>query len=402
LTNLSVGLQTWSIDIPAEKAVAVRRRPFTEPDKTPKELVREALEAPFQFEPLRRALTPDDHLAIVLDAELPHAAELIAGVLEHVATAGIAPAAVTVVTPPGSRQDWIDELPDEFADVTAETHDPADRKKLAYLASTRSGRRVYLNRTLVEADFTVVLSGRRFDPVRAYAGAEVALYPEMADEEVRAANAGPYTKQSPWEGREESQEVTWLLGTPFFVQVIEGEGDTVQEVVAGIIDSSDEGRRRQDAHWKWQMDAKADIAIAAISGDPARIAFLDLAKAAAGAARSVKKGGRIALLTAAAPPLGEAAEMIRSLDAPKMPESRLANDKPADWPACKLWCFAAAHASIFLASGYPDELVEELFATPIASAAEVQRLVDAAETVVTIPDAHKAKLQVRNDMKADG
>src|SRR6266540_4693863 len=245
--ELLVGLTSWSIALPLEKAVEVRRARFDPPAAPPRELVREALEAPFGFEPLRRALTPDDHIAIVLDASLPHAAELLAGVLDHLGTAGIAPAAVTIITPPGSREDWIDELPDEFADVTAETHDPADRKKLAYLASTKEGRRVYLNRTVVETDFIVVLTGRRFDPVRVYAGAEVALYPELADEEIRAANAGPYTRQSPWSGHEESHEVAWLLGTPFLVQVIEGTGDTVQEVVAGLMDSSDEGRRRQDA-----------------------------------------------------------------------------------------------------------------------------------------------------------
>ena len=394
MPDLAVGLTKWSLDVSPDKAVAVRRAPVSPPTKTPRELIGEALESPFQFEPLRRALTPDDRIAVVLDADLPHTAELLSGLLAHLGTAGIVPAAVTVITPPGSRQDWIDELPDEFADVTAETHDPADRKKLAYLASSQSGRRVYLNRTLVESDFMVVLTGRRFDPVRGYAGAEVALYPDLADEEIRAANAGPYTKQSPWDGRNESREVAWLLGTPFLVQIIEGEGDTIQSVVAGLLDSSDEGRRRQDAMWKWQADTHADAAIAAISGDPARITFLDLAKAAACAARAVKKGGRIALLTDAGPPLGEAAEMIRSLDDPKSPPTRLAKDKPADWPACKLWCFAASRASLFLASEYPDELVEELFAAPLATPSEVQRLIDAAASVVVIADAHKAKLEI--------
>src|SRR5262249_5718560 len=152
----------------------------------PREQVRAALEAPFGFEPLRRALTPDDRVTIVLDADLPHAAELLAGVLDHLGTAGIGPAAVTVGTPPQSRQDWIDDLPDEFADVTAETHDPADRAKLAYLATTKGGRRVYLNRTLVEADFVILLTGRGYDPLTGYAGAEAAVFPALADEEVKA------------------------------------------------------------------------------------------------------------------------------------------------------------------------------------------------------------------------
>ena len=46
-----------------------------------------------------------------------------------------------------------------------QVHDPADRKKLSYLATTRQGRRIYLNRSAVDADQLIVLSrdavGRR-------------------------------------------------------------------------------------------------------------------------------------------------------------------------------------------------------------------------------------------------
>ena len=393
--NLPVGLGSWSVSIPPEKLVAVDRTSISgTPSASPRELVRAALEAPFGFEPMRRALTPDDRVAIVLDAELPHAAELLAGTLDHLGTAGIAPSAVTVVAPPGARQDWVEALRAEFSEVTTETHDPTDRNKLAYLATTNSERRVYLNRTVVESDFTVVLTGRRYDPVRNYAGAQVALYPDLADREIRAANFGPFTKAAPWEGREDAEEVAWLLGMPFLIQVIEGEGDAIQEVVAGLLPSSEEGVRRQDARWKFSIAERADAAIATISGDPARITFQDLAMAAACAARCVNKRGRVALLTEAAPIMGQAADWIRRLDDPRIPLKLLMREKPADWAAAKLWCAAARHASLFLASRLPDDLVEEMFATPIHSPSEVQRLVESAGSAIVIPDAHKSKVEV--------
>src|SRR5437763_2341624 len=112
-----VGTQPWAVTVPPEKAVGLRREPFAAPAASPRKLVRDALEKPFGFEPLRRALTPDDHVTIVVDEQLPHLAELLAGVLEHLATAGIQPEAVTLLTtPPATDQGWIDELPDEFAD----------------------------------------------------------------------------------------------------------------------------------------------------------------------------------------------------------------------------------------------------------------------------------------------
>ncbi|MDB5311662.1 MAG: hypothetical protein JWO38_5864 [Gemmataceae bacterium] len=398
--DLRVGLHTWTVAVPPEKVAALRRAEIPPvPTASPRELVRAALEAPFGFEPMRRAVTPEDHVTVVLDPDLPHAADLLAGVIDHLGTAGIAPAAVTVVTPPGSRQDWIDELPEEFAEVRAETHDPTDRAKLAYLASTKAGRRMYLNRTLVESDFVVFLTGRRYDPLLGYAGAESAAFPALADEEIRAEYAGRFTTQAPGadepsEMRAEAGEIAWLLGTPFLVQVIEGAGNTVQEVVAGLLDSGAEGIRRQDARWRGSIADKPDTVIATVPGEPAGLTFLDLAKAAACAARVVRKGGRVVVLSDAAPTLGEGAEFLRRLDGPKGARKQLAELKPADWAASYLWAFAARAGSLFLASSYPDEVAEELFTTPLHSQAEVQRLVDAAGSVLVIPDAHRSMVTV--------
>jgi nickel-dependent lactate racemase len=375
--------------VPAERAVTLQRAAFTAPTASPGQLVRDALEKPFHFEPLRRALTPDDHVTIVIDPRLPHLAEMLAEVLRHLETAGIYPEAVTILSPPNSVDSWIDDLPDELSDVTAETHDPTNQKNLAYLATTKGGRRLYLNRSLVEAEFVILLTGRRFDPHSGYAGAENAVFPALSNEETRAEFAGEFSTAAPKATEGEASEIAWLLGTPFLVQVIEGEGDTVQEVVAGLLESSAEGVKRQDARWRGTVSTEPDTVIAAISGEPNSVSFLDLAKALATAARVVKKGGRIALLTTAAPELGPGAQLLRSLDGPEEAKKLLANEKPQDWAAAALWALAARRASLFLASGYPDNVAEELFATPIARESEVQRLIDTGGSVLLIPDAHK-------------
>jgi nickel-dependent lactate racemase len=393
-----VGTRPWSVTVPPGKAVELRRDPVRPPAGSPGELVRDALEKPFGFEPLRRALTPDDLVTVVVDPTLPSVGVLLAEVFAHLRTAGIEPAAVTVLTPPGASQAWIDDLPDEFADVHVEAHDPADARKLAYLASTKAGRRVYLNRTLVEADFVILLTGRGYDPVSGYAGAESAVFPALGNEETRAAFAGDFSDDEPggkpWPVRAEAAEILWLLGTPFLVQVIPGEGDAVQEVVAGLPDSGAEGIRRQDARWHGTVADRPDTVVATISGDPDRVSFADLAKAAACAARVVRPGGRVAVLTTAAPPQGEGAELLRRTDDPAAGAKRLAKERPDDRAACLLWCFAAKAASVFLASGYPDEVAEGLYATPIRSPSEVQRLIDSAERVLVIPDAHRSMVIV--------
>ncbi|MBY0461381.1 MAG: nickel-dependent lactate racemase, partial [Gemmataceae bacterium] len=373
-----------------------RRAPISAPTRTPAELMRAALETPYQFEPLRRALTPDDRVAVVFDPRLPHAGEMLAELLRHLGGAGVTPATVTVVSPAGSAQGWIDALPDEFDELTAELHDPADARKLMYVATTKAGRRVYLNRAVGEADFVVVLAGRRYDPHAGYAGAEAALFPALSDEETQKELAGAFSSAAPDGNRDtEAAEVAWLLGSPFFVQVIEGSGNTVQDVVAGLFESGTEGLRRQDARWRATLDAEVDTVIASIGGESEAVTFLDLAQAAATAARAVKKGGRIALLTAAAPAMGPGAELLGRLDGPAGAKKLLDQEKPPDWAAARLWVFAARSASLFLASGYPDEVTEGLFGTPIRTPSEVQRLIDTGSgSVLLIPDAHKAMVTV--------
>ena len=399
---LAVGLETWPLSVPADKLVPFAvAAPPTPGD--PRELARRAVESPFGVAAqLRQAVTPDDRVAIVLDEGIPDAVAVLTVVMEHLVSAGIAPAAVTIVVPPGGGTGtWLDDLPDELSDVKLEVHDTEDRKKLAYLATTSTERRIYLNRSVVEAEFVVVVTRRRFDPTYGYSGAEAALFPVLSEPQAMVEAVGKFTSKPPGEVvpavTEVAGEVVWLLGMPFFVQVIEGYGDTIADIVGGLPASREEGVRRLEASWRGTVDEAPDLVIAAMSGDPKRHSFLDLAKAAMTAARVVAPGGRVAVVTAAAPTLDEGAMIVRGTDEPDNVRAILRQRKPDDWPAAALWCRAAQKARLFFASPWPDEVIEEFFATPVHGAAEVQRLIDAAERVLVIQDAHKAIVDPPSD-----
>lgn len=296
---MDCGRQRLEFEIAEGNRVACPNPPVALAD--PAAAVRAALESPFGYPPLRRALTPDDHVAVVLDERLPHLAQLLTPLLEHVAGTGIAPERITLLCPPSaSRQPWLDGLPDAFEEVQLEIHHPADRKRLSYLATTREGKRLYLNRTVVDADQIVVLSGRRYDPLLGYAGAEGAIFPSLSDDATRNEMSTQGRLDEPgataWPARREAVETAWLLGAPFFVQAIEAEGDGLADVVAGAAEAAVEGQKRQDARWRWKVGRAAETVVAGLAGDPSRQTFADLAAAAASAARVVRPGGRIALL----------------------------------------------------------------------------------------------------------
>jgi nickel-dependent lactate racemase len=389
---LDYGRERAEFEVDGERLIAEPQPPAALAD--PAAAVRAALEGPHAFPPLRRALTPDDRVVIVLDEELPHLAELLVPLLEHIHSAGVSPESITLLCPPpASRQAWIDDLPDDFQDVHVEVCDPDDRRRMAYLATTHQGKRLYLNRTLVESDQIVVLSGRRYDPLLGYSGAEGSLYPALSDRETRQemserVNLG-VPEASPWPVRRAATETAWLLGAPFFVQVIESAGDGVAQVVAGTAESSLEGQRVLDANWRRSVPRLADLVIAGVSGDPSRHSFADLAAALACAARVVQPGGRIALLTQAEPVLGPEANLLRGADDPREILRQLHNKQTVELAPVLRWAAAAVQAHLNLLCALPDDRVEELFATPLHEAREVQRLIDAGGTCLFLPDAHK-------------
>lgn len=389
---MDYGRARMELDVAGDRLIAELRPPEALAD--PAAAVRAALEEPHAFPPLRRALTPDDHVAIVLDEELPRLAELLVPLLEHIRSAGVAPECMTLLCPPSSsRQAWIDDLPDDFQDVRVEVSDPDDRRRMAYLAATQKGKRLYLNRTLVESDQIVVLSGRRYDPLLGYSGAEGSLYPALSDRETQRemsqhVNLG-VPEVTPWPAQRAATETAWLLGAPFFVQVIESSGDGVAQVVAGTTEASREGQRILDVHWRRSVPRPADLVIAGISGDPSRHTFAVMAAALACAARVVQPGGRIALLSQAEPVLGPEAELLRSADNPREILRRLLNEQTVELAPALRWAAAASQARINLLCGLPDDRIEELFATPLHDAREVQRSIDAGGSCLFLQDAHK-------------
>lgn len=395
--DINVGQTRWSLSIPDERLVRTRSsRAFEPAIADVAAAIRDALDHPLRFEhPLHRALTPDDRIALVIDDTLPRLGELVGGVLQYLAIAGIGPESVTIITAPGPQaSDWIDDLPDEFADVHTEVHHPDDRKLLSYLGTTKRGRRVYLNRTLLDADQIIVLTGRNYDAQLGYAGCEAAIYPALADAETRQALAGALSLEAPdgepGRARSEALEVAWLLSSTIFIQVVEAEGDAIATIGAGLIASSDEGIRLQNERWRYSVDRPADVVIASIGGDPRRHDFSTLARALTAASRVVEDGGCIVILSESEAVVSETMEVLRQADEPYTALQTLNQLKPADPSAVFQWASVAERARIYLVSGMKPEIVEEMFATPICSVEEVQRLIDSADSCLILPEAHKS------------
>lgn len=398
--ELAWGRELFGLEVDDRRVVAVHRQPVAANLADPGAALAEAVEHPLGYPALRRALIPDDHVAIAVDEQLPGLPTLLVPLLEHLEGAGITPQAITLLCqPPTTEQPWLEDLPDKFQEMRVEVHDPTDRKRLSYLATTRRGRRIYLNRTAVDADQLVLLTRRGYDTMTGYAGGECALFPGLSDQSTRLEAASklsfePPGKQ-PWPWQQEAAEVAWYLGAPFLVQVIEGQDAEIAGILAGPVETSGDGQKLLDDRWHVEVDQPADVVVAGVGGNPARHTFLDLARALACAARVVKPQGRIVLLSQAEPSLGRSAEIMRLTEDPGKTLLVLAEEKPIDHEAGFLWAHAAQVAKLYLLSRLPEEVTEEMFVVPLDKPSQVERILGGQGSCLFLPDAHKTMAVVK-------
>jgi nickel-dependent lactate racemase len=370
----------------------------------PAAAVTDALRNPLGFPPLRQALTPDDHVVMVVAEDIGRLAELMSPLLELLSSAGVQIANVTAVclarTSGHEDHSWRGDLPERFRDVAVEVHDPAERRKLSYLASTKAGRRIYLNRTLVDADQLILVGRFGYDPVLGYGGGLADVFPALSDSATREelgskpSDALPGAPVRPaWN---EAQEVGWLLGMPFLLQVIEGTGDGHCHILAGSAEAvTQEGHRLLEQRWRVTVDHPVELVVAGMSGSPGHQSIATVTRALANAARVVQPSGKIAVLSHAGPELGPGMRALRQLESVAQGLMHARQHQLPD--AVSVWqlAHAAQHAKLYLQSDIPMTTVEELFMIPLEQPHQVQRLIDAAGSCIILPDAHRTLAVVR-------
>jgi nickel-dependent lactate racemase len=365
--------------------------------------VEEQIERPLAFPALRQAIVPGDHVAIVLDTGIPRAADVLGPVLECLADAGVQRHDTAIVEPtrPAGAQDFLtaDDVP---PGVRLAQHDPNDRNQLSYLASTKAGTRVYLNREIVDADLVVLVGRVDYDPILGYSGTSSSVFPGLADaaaqQQFRGQISKSITAKSQLAARAECDEVAWLLGVQFAVQLVVGQRNEVVRVLAGHIpDVQREAQRSLDDYWNRIAPRRVELVIAAIGADPDRQGFNELGAALGSAGRLVQEGGRIVVLSAIAATPGTTLRTARELKEPEKVLEHLRRHPHDD--AASTWQIARAcqHARVYLKSRLTDELVEDLSMIPIATAAEVQRLVNQAASCLILNDAQLARVCVEGE-----
>ncbi len=358
---------------------------------------RQALANPIDFPALEQSVLPDDNVSLVLDRDTPHAPQLIAEVWAVLQRRGLAPDQITIVQP-ASRTD--EQLPDPRCDLPAaaqqemgwKIHDASIEDDRTYLASSTGGERIYLSKEVANSDVTISIGPFCYDPILGYRGTHSVFYSGLSsDKDLQRVQGQDHSELTPDNVRPLRQlvdEVGWLLGTQFTLQVIPSAGTGAAAVLAG----STEGVYRQGIsllrdNWHLQLEQRPEIVVVGTVPPHGKDSWSQVGAAIATARRLVAHDGRIVILSDLDedPTPGIASLRNHQYPADAVPELKAANCP--DFMTATQIAQAADWASVYLMSELESDLVEDLFMIPLANHREVQRLLDGDDSCLFVESA---------------
>jgi hypothetical protein len=196
----------------------------------------------------------------------------------------------------------------------------------------------------------------------------------------------------------EVDEVAWLLGVSFTVQVIPGQGDRLLHVLSGEIGAVHRRiRELHDAAWHWSVPGRASLVIAAIEGGSPQQNWHNVGRAVASAGALVEDGGAIAVCCELASRPGPGLKCLAAAPSRDEALAEIRRQRPEDaLPAAQL-AKALDRAQVYLFSRLDPSLVEELQIAPIARADELTRLARRYDSCILLANAAHAVVTMKDE-----
>lgn len=374
------GDESLVFELPAEQVVGCWNGPEGLDQEAAEAALRAVIEEPRGYPPLRQIVVPGDLVAIAIDSGLQRSVSLIGVLSEVLKQSGVDAESIRVVSPTSAAEG-------------AEAHDPSDRERLAYLATTTEGRRVYFNRTLADADVVLPVGLLRYDPIVGRHGPWSLLFPGLSDQATvesyrRAMRDDPQDQEFPAPHIEEALEACWLLGSQLHVGVIPGVRGPA-EFVAGMMESvRDQGAEAVDRLWSFRPEARAELVVAGIGRPGVPTTINDLAAGLETASRLVQHGGKIVALCPVREAVGPALQrLIAAGDAISSPSVLSGHEADRDSVAGRRLAKVLGWADVYLLSGLDREVVEDLSMIPVDRVEDVQRLASRAASCTFVSQA---------------
>jgi hypothetical protein len=394
--------ESLEFEIPSDRVVASWNGPEGVSPAGAVAAVRDALEKPRDFPPLRQMIVPGDRVTIAFDPTVPQAQAVLDGLVEVLRQAGVEKDSLTIVEPPEPVTDLKRVMAGGESTVV---HDPDDRARIAYLASTQEGRRVYLSRLITDADVVVPVGRLGFDPDLGFRGPWSVLFPGLSDRKTRqelrdrdGGEAGEGPQRLANARLDESFEVNWLLGTQFYLGIVPGSRGLLEVVAGRDAAVRERGIASLEQNWTLRAPSRAEMVVAGV-GNPGSPATLeDLAAALETAARLVQHGGKIVVLSRVSGSIGPALQRLQAADDPRDAAAALrGHHDDEDYPIARRIARASSWADLFVSSALDAEILEDLGIVPLEHPEQARRLAASSGSVTFVSHAEQTRAVVLDE-----
>ncbi len=355
-----------------------------EPLADPEQAAMAALANPIDYPPLAQSVMPADRVVLALDHTVPRLAQITASVVHSLIDAGVDPDGIAVLQSPAdgsaSNGNPLRLLAASLRDrVALLTHDPTDRRRLAYLAANAAGEAILVHRSLHEADVVLSIGCLRADDAAGYFGIHGAVYPAFSDaktiERFRTPESLDERRNRHRDLTAEAEHAAWLLGVNFTVQIVPGDGDQWLHVLAGQSEAVQRrGRDLYRSAWSWPAADRASLVVAGIQGDAAQQTWANLGRTLHAAAQFAEEDGAIVVCSDLAERPGPAIRFMANADSPEAVLRHVDRHHSVDaLPAAQLAHVLRSHR-VYLLSRLDPSVVEDLDVIPVAKPEELNRL----------------------------
>jgi nickel-dependent lactate racemase len=394
---------TFQCEIPSERLIHYHQAPAGIDDVAAR--MKQVLNSPLELPPLDLAVVPGDKITIAVDYQAPAAAEIINSVWDYFSDCGIEAGDVTILQTSSESSMLQEKLKAAVNSELQEQaswviHAPDSKEEVGYLGTSAGGERIYLSRHLLEADFILPIEKVGFDPLIGYAGGGSSIYPGFSSQEAIIKSRGQSHRElTPAESRPLRQlidEIGWMLGLQYSLQVIPAGGQSVSEIVFGSLEATfRKAKQLLDEYWKLEPEYKSEMIVIAVEDGPTGHQWNQLGSVLETARNLVAQDGRIVLLTQIDSALGEGLQILSRCHEPLDAIKPLRDSQPGDLLAATQMALTGDWALICLLSRVSSDEVEDLFVIPLEDEAEVQRLLQTDETVSVIASAQYAYGQLK-------
>ncbi len=345
--------------------------------------VKAALDNPIGAPLLEKVISPGETVAIVTsDITRPCPSwQILPTLLNRLYAAGIHREDITLVFALGShRRQTEDEKRHlagdrAYSEIRCIDSDPDD---CVHLGSTSIGTPVDIFRPVAEADHVICLGNIEYHYFAGYSGGAKAVMPGVSTRAAIQSNHRMMVRDEACAGRlegnpirEDIEEAGQILGIDYILNVVLDEHKNIVYAVAGdVVKAHRTGCAFLDRLYSKKIDKRADIVLVSQGGAPKDLNLYQTQKALDNAKHAVRDGGVVILIGSCKEGLGEKTfeAWIRDAKAPQDLINRVKTDFKLGGHKAAAIAMVLEHASVYLVSELPDDLVRSCFLIPYKDA----------------------------------